>query len=464
MVNKVNQTKYLSALGARIFSEANDLKRTPETLAAEVGMDFDTVQAVIEGRAGPDAADVLIRAMATVYPVSLADLWVDPDDTDRGVKIMRAEDSLSTARIFDRNDSNGRPAPYYEYRDTAMSRIAPFKPEWIQPIRIVGDNNPDNPDVAYNNGHLMHQCTFFIGEVNFYWRTAGRNYCAEMNTGDSNYITPFVPHSFTSRNPDRPGLIVAVTYADHVRRAINEFRFIGADAAVELAGDSMNCTGAFLARLDRHLGAESLSRKELAERLETAGMAPSHAGALTDGRAVPSHEELVLLAEALHLRVQDLIVSPMKDEEAVSVHFTKNSLSRPYPKGNKPRYRISELVRNRRQPGLRGFEMTVLDDGERTDGAFRHRLHQYVYNYGDVAVSIEWNDGDENMSQTLEPNDSAYFRPMVAHSFAVSSGAGEGHLAVVRIPGALNDTVVEEFATFAPEGRGRTAGETKQWF
>lgn len=49
------------------FSEANDLKRTPEALAAEVDMDFDTVQAVIEGRASPDAADALIRAMATVY-------------------------------------------------------------------------------------------------------------------------------------------------------------------------------------------------------------------------------------------------------------------------------------------------------------------------------------------------------------------------------------------------------------
>ena len=34
----------------------------------------------------------------------------------------------------------------------------------------MGENElPDNPDVAYNNGHLLFQATFFIGPVNFYY-------------------------------------------------------------------------------------------------------------------------------------------------------------------------------------------------------------------------------------------------------------------------------------------------------
>ena len=66
----------------------------------------------------------------------------------------------------------------------------------------------------------MHQTTFFIGPVNFYWETGGKRYCAEMNTGDSNYITPFVPHSFASRDPEQPGLIIAVTFSGLVGRAL----------------------------------------------------------------------------------------------------------------------------------------------------------------------------------------------------------------------------------------------------
>jgi hypothetical protein len=30
---------------------------------------------------------------------------------------------------------DGKPEPYYEYRDTAMSALGPFKPEWILELR-----------------------------------------------------------------------------------------------------------------------------------------------------------------------------------------------------------------------------------------------------------------------------------------------------------------------------------------
>ena len=50
-----------------------------------------------------------------------------------------------------------------------MSRIGPFRPEWIKELRVVDDADPLNPDVQYNNGHLMMQTTFFVGPVNFYY-------------------------------------------------------------------------------------------------------------------------------------------------------------------------------------------------------------------------------------------------------------------------------------------------------
>ena len=64
-----------------------------------------------------------------------------------------------------------------------------------QGIKIVDNNDPNNPDVAYNNGHLMHQMTTFVEPVNFYWEVNGKKFCGNEH-GDSNFITPFLKHSF----------------------------------------------------------------------------------------------------------------------------------------------------------------------------------------------------------------------------------------------------------------------------
>ena len=41
-----------------------------------------------------------------------------------------------------------------------MSKLGPFKPEWIKELRNVNDSDPRNPEIAYNNGHFLHQLTF----------------------------------------------------------------------------------------------------------------------------------------------------------------------------------------------------------------------------------------------------------------------------------------------------------------
>ncbi len=95
------------------------------------------------------------------------------------------------------------------------------------------------------------------------------------------------------------------------------------------------------------------------------------------------------------------------------------------------------------------------------DGWFEHSLHQYVYNYGEDAVDLIWDGGRQ---ATLDPGDSAYVRPLVAHRFDRPDGVGEGHLAVIRVPGQLTDQVLDEYASFATAGRDRVAGETRRWF
>ena len=130
---------------------------------------------------------------------------------------MTGKDSIKTSRVFNRKNSSDELLPYYEYRDSAMSKLGPFKPEWIKELRNVNDSDPLNPEIAYNNGHFLHQLTFFIGPVNFYWKEGEDCYCQEMNTGDSNYITPFYPHSFAKRDNTEDAIIIAVTFGGEVR-------------------------------------------------------------------------------------------------------------------------------------------------------------------------------------------------------------------------------------------------------
>ena len=60
--------------------------------------------------------------------------------------------------------------PYYLYKDTVMSKVSTFRPEWIQQLKVVKNSNPNNSDVRFNNGHFLHQFTYFIGPVNFYYK------------------------------------------------------------------------------------------------------------------------------------------------------------------------------------------------------------------------------------------------------------------------------------------------------
>jgi len=179
--------------GKNFLGILNDIKRRPEDAAKELQISLEEINEIIEGKK-PLEPELISKAIQ-IWPVNARDFYIIQDDCPLGVKIMRSEESKKSARIMERAGK-----PYYEYRDTAMSTVAPFRPEWILELCIVDDNEATNPDVQWNNGHFMHQFTYFIGEVNFYYRNSnGERKIAVMNTGDSMYITPFTPHTFATR-------------------------------------------------------------------------------------------------------------------------------------------------------------------------------------------------------------------------------------------------------------------------
>ncbi|MEK6861660.1 MAG: hypothetical protein AABY07_06845, partial [Nanoarchaeota archaeon] len=158
---------------------------------------------------------------------------------------------------------------YYEYRDTVTSSLSQFRPEWIKELCIVDNNDVDNPLIQWNNGHFMHQFTYFIGHVNFYFMRNGKKEVAIMNTGDSMYITPFIPHTFATRKnrDNKLGLILALTYGNKLSGdAEKELSAIGPELGPQFYLDFLTKGQALASLLKFHREASSLTLEELAKR------------------------------------------------------------------------------------------------------------------------------------------------------------------------------------------------------
>ena len=207
--------QYKENIGSVIRGLLNGVKHTAQTFAALKGLDANRLEMIMSG-SSTLTSDVE-KALAShpginqkyFYPMEARDAFPVIDDTVEGVLSMTFEETKNTARTISRGLEK---TPYYIYADTALSNLSLFRPEWIKMLYAHNGETTDIPDWAFNKGHFEHQITYFIGPVNFYWIDgSGKKYVRQMNTGDVNYITPFVPHSFTTRK-EGEGLILAVTY------------------------------------------------------------------------------------------------------------------------------------------------------------------------------------------------------------------------------------------------------------
>src|SRR5262249_22465906 len=128
--------RHLVQVGATLRTLINDLKRDDVTAARELGIDLALLRAALRGE--DRLPDESLRRAVEIWPVNERDSHPARDDGPAGVRIMRAGDSEASARTLQRAGRD-----YYEYRDTAMSRVAMFRPEWIEMLQVV-----DGDDVA----------------------------------------------------------------------------------------------------------------------------------------------------------------------------------------------------------------------------------------------------------------------------------------------------------------------------
>ena len=444
-----SKNKDLVRFGNYFLGILNDLKRRPIDAAKELDISLEDIMDVIEGR--KEISSEIITRATKIWAVSFRDFYLIKDDCPSGVKIMHAEESAKSSRVMERGGS-----PYYEYRDTAMSSVTLFRPEWIEELCVVNDNDPDNPAVQWNKGHFMHQFTYFIGDVNYYYiGPDGKKNVAIMNTGDSVYGTPFRPHSFTTRKgASKNGLILALTYGNQLSGDTQQERSImGKELGMPYWLDFSTRKKAFGALLNFHRTCASLSFEEFSKRT---GIDKDALIQFEKGSEIPSYETNITLAKALNVNSRDLF-PPDVIEDKVIVKYYKDAPRWYFPESTTT-YHIVELSHSKTLPFSKAFEFTIeKSDDDELD--LQVGLHQYVYNVGDESIKLNWQTKNTIKHDVLKSGDSAYIKPNVPHNFR-----GKGKLVILRIAGRIVGDAQRELSYLDEHDVNRAISETTMWF
>jgi len=451
LVDELNKEKQLELLrsGNNFRGILNDLKRRPEDAAKELGISLEQINNIIQGK--QEISYDIVKKAITIWSVNERDFFIIKNDCPLGVKLMTAEESKKSSRIMNRAGK-----PYYEYRDTAMSSVAPFRPEWIMELCYVEDNSPVNLHAQWNSGHFMHQFTYFIGEVNFYYiGKDGEKKIAIMNTGDSMYIAPFVPHTFTTRQGAKEnGLILALTYGNKLTGDTQqELSSLSTKLGSEYALDFSTKRKSSASLLKYFRKCSSLSVDELANQTN---ISKRQIEDFEMGISTPDQNQLEKLANSLRVNVRELLPND-KIEDKVIVKYHKDCKTWRFPE-NSSAYQFFELASTTTLPYSKAFEI-VVNNSNTDEYNLKIGLHQYAYNIGQSSVCINWKFDSKTHSEQINPGDSIYIQPFVPHNFS-----GDGKLLVLRIGGKISGDSQRELSIIGKDKANRAISETRQWF
>ena len=421
----------------------NDLKRRPEDAAKDLNISIGEINKILSGEVDPDFR--LLKQATKIWPVNLNDFFGIEDDTINNYKIFTKADSDKTIRVMQRKDK-----PYYKYKDTVMSKISPFRPEWIEELVIVNDSSPENPNVVFNNGHFLHQFTYFIGPVNFYYIDEnGKKNLEQMNTGDSMYISPYTPHSFTTRKnkENKLGLILALTYTDKIdNEVLNELSVIGNELAKKYLINYNNEINGFKKNLQYYLNLSSLT-EEIFEKINNINLKKIY-----NTNSMPSLEDIEKITSALNINLKDLI--PNKKFTSVKIGRYEKILTWYYPSEENHIYKFIELTNVNQLPCSKALELTIVHE-EDHETFLEVPAHQYLYNIGETDCVLE----TEKIKQKFSPGDSIYLKPNVKHKFSKKS-----KILILRIGGKIYGENLFHISSLSEKNFERLLNDNKPWF
>jgi hypothetical protein len=420
----------------------NDLKRRPEDAAKDLKIPKKELLKLLKKKKFNNFN--IIKRATKNWPVNYGDFFSFEDDTKKDFKIMRAKESDKSSRLMSRGGN-----PYYLYKDTVMSKLSPFKPELITELQIVNNNSANNSDVKFNNGHFLHQFTYFIGPVNFYYVLNGKKKIAIMNTGDSMYISPYIPHSFTTRKniQGELGKILAITYSDKLdNETLNECSAIGFDLVKKYKINLKTEYDSFWSNLLKFLNNSSISinflEKEIKYNLKK----------IKSKKKIPNTIILKKIAKYLNLNLRDLL--PPNNTVDVKIQKYKDSRKWFYPNDIKKNYKIIELTNVAELPYSKGFEITILKN-DKKNAILEVPTHQYIYNIGSEDIKVDIDGVDEKLNR----DDSIYIKPNKKHKFL-----SKGKILVLRLGGRLSGDSLYQLSKISKESLKKTLNDNKPWF
>ncbi len=420
----------------------NDLKRRPEDAAKDLSISKKKINAILSNKYKLDFK--VIQKAVNIWPVNYGDFFSFTDDTKHGFKVMRADQSNKSQRIMSRSGN-----PYYLYKDTITSKLSPFKPELITELAIVNDNKPENPLVKFNNGHFLHQFTYFIGPVNFYYIKNKKKMVAKMNTGDSMYISPYVEHSFTTRKNSKKilGKILALTYSDRIdNETLNELSALGFKVANKYRLNLKNKKLSFWANLDNIFKISSLTYDEF-YRFTSINLKR-----LKKKNNIPDQKCLIKISNFLNINLRDLL-PPISSIE-VKIKKYKENKRWYYPSNKNKQYLFNELANIPLLPYSRGYEVSILSD-KKDKSFFELPSHQYIYNIGNTKIEFTI----ENENGYLKPDDSLYLKPNQKHQFFK-----KGKLLILRLGGRISGDSLYQLSMISEQNLKKLINDNKPWF
>jgi len=419
----------------------NDLKRRPEDAAKDLKLSLRSINKILNGT--KDLNYKIIDKAVSVWPVNHSDFFYTQDDTMNNIKVCKKKFSDKTARKMYRDN-----IPYYLYKDTVMSKVSTFRPEWIQQLLTVQDSDPNNIRVKFNNGHFLHQFTYFIGPVNFYYIDENdKKNMLEMNTGDSMYISPYTPHSFTTRKNKNnlKGLILALTYTDKIDNdALNELNSIGKDLSKDFKINLSDKSSSIKNIISNFLSISSMTSEYLEKKIQF------KIDTAVKEFTLAKVDKLSKIADVLNVNLRDLI--PLNNYHDVKTTKYSDANFWFLPSKTSKELKIVELATVNHLPNSKALEINIL---KKNFFSFKVPSHQYIYNIGKKPCVINFSGN----LQTLEPGDSCYVKPNLRHFFAT-----KGKLLILRIGGKISSENLLHFSLLNEKKLNRLLDDNKSWF
>ncbi len=412
----------------------NDLKRTSDVAKNELKISTKQLKSYLRKDKSLDIK--LVEKICSKWPIHPQELISSKILFNKPYRFFSNSKSRKSSRTIKRGKIN-----YYEYRDTVITNNAPFKPEWIRQLCLVKNNKPNNKNLKWNKGHLLHQLTYFVGKVNYYYiDKKGNKKVAIMNTGDAMYISPYTPHTFASRDKNLNAHIIAVTFTGKITNEVqnhlfsfnkkNFKNFVSFKSLKDLVNMKLKDNCITYSEFEKTINENNLRKKLNSKKI-----------ALNLRKKLREHLDINFNYFFPKVLLGNTIIK--KDNSCLKYFF---------PQKNKD-YSIKNIFTFNYLSGLSMFELKALKT--KSKSYLDSSKHQYIYVLNNNLI-FKYN----NRVLALKEGDSLYIKPF--EKFKVCGKNGKA--LCIRLEGNLSDQIMFELSRINTKDLERVINEKEKWF